>query len=547
MEAGKRLLRWGVGYGFSPAGVLDPVRVATDPTDRLGINEGMPMARVDLFRRESSLTVAAAAPRFFRHGGGAVPTRIVAARLRTVLPGGVEVAMIASAAPDAGPSWGGTITHVVGQRLEWHAEVIEQDAKAARAISAVAGVQYTFLAGVNVVLEYHRNGRGLDGAEWNATLRGSRDPGPMPGRQQFLFMRAALPGGDAAFEPELIVIAGLDDGSRTRNERGERREDRVQLRACDRLIGDRRSIAGLGAVVDVADGWRDGALLTLMPSLPRTDAFGFEVLLPTRRNAGAVILRTLIIDQLIALPVALVLTSVGGNFGGCWSSPPYSQAAACSAAHIADDDRLAGRPVGLDRAGRSWLAFACGVAGAETARRLCAVICGPQFNAGPPYVSWAIGATIALLVGGVMMTVRQLRTRLVSTELEALQARINPHFLFNTLNSIAALIREDPARAEAMTLQLSALFRTRCRPRGPGSSRSVRSWSSSRVTWRSSRSGSARLTSAIDGCGAARSADSRADRPAARGECDQAWRSPYSCASRWIAACAAGEREISCT
>jgi len=44
-------------------------------------------------------------------------------------------------------------------------------------------------------------------------------------------------------------------------------------------------------------------------------------------------------------------------------------------------------------------------------------------------------------------------------ELKALQARINPHFLFNTLNSIAALISEDPKKAEEMTEKLSALFR----------------------------------------------------------------------------------------
>jgi sensor histidine kinase YesM len=44
-------------------------------------------------------------------------------------------------------------------------------------------------------------------------------------------------------------------------------------------------------------------------------------------------------------------------------------------------------------------------------------------------------------------------------ELRALQARINPHFLFNTLNSIASLISEDPQKAEEMIEKLSALFR----------------------------------------------------------------------------------------
>ena len=36
--------------------------------------------------------------------------------------------------------------------------------------------------------------------------------------------------------------------------------------------------------------------------------------MPTRRNVGTVLLRTLVIDQLIAVPVALVLTSALGGF-----------------------------------------------------------------------------------------------------------------------------------------------------------------------------------------------------------------------------------------
>jgi LytS/YehU family sensor histidine kinase len=43
--------------------------------------------------------------------------------------------------------------------------------------------------------------------------------------------------------------------------------------------------------------------------------------------------------------------------------------------------------------------------------------------------------------------------------LQALQAKINPHFLFNTLNTIAGLISEAPQRAEAVVVKLSKLFR----------------------------------------------------------------------------------------
>lgn len=44
-------------------------------------------------------------------------------------------------------------------------------------------------------------------------------------------------------------------------------------------------------------------------------------------------------------------------------------------------------------------------------------------------------------------------------ELHALQSRINPHFLFNSFNSIASLISVDPDGAEKMIVQLSELFR----------------------------------------------------------------------------------------
>ena len=44
-------------------------------------------------------------------------------------------------------------------------------------------------------------------------------------------------------------------------------------------------------------------------------------------------------------------------------------------------------------------------------------------------------------------------------ELDALQARIRPHFLFNSLNTAAELTQEDPEAAEAALLNLASLFR----------------------------------------------------------------------------------------
>jgi sensor histidine kinase YesM len=44
-------------------------------------------------------------------------------------------------------------------------------------------------------------------------------------------------------------------------------------------------------------------------------------------------------------------------------------------------------------------------------------------------------------------------------KLQSLESRVHPHFLFNTLNSISALVRQDPAAAEELIQRLAALLR----------------------------------------------------------------------------------------
>lgn len=53
----------------------------------------------------------------------------------------------------------------------------------------------------------------------------------------------------------------------------------------------------------------------------------------------------------------------------------------------------------------------------------------------------------------------ELESRLTRARLEALRMQLNPHFLFNTLNSIASLIQEEPQAAEEMIEALSDLLR----------------------------------------------------------------------------------------
>jgi sensor histidine kinase YesM len=52
------------------------------------------------------------------------------------------------------------------------------------------------------------------------------------------------------------------------------------------------------------------------------------------------------------------------------------------------------------------------------------------------------------------------RRLVTEAQLASLESRVQPHFLFNTLNSIAALIPQDPGGAERMTGQLASLLRS---------------------------------------------------------------------------------------
>ena len=53
----------------------------------------------------------------------------------------------------------------------------------------------------------------------------------------------------------------------------------------------------------------------------------------------------------------------------------------------------------------------------------------------------------------------QLEAQLVKTELQVLKMQLHPHFLFNTLNTISALIHESPEEADEMISQLGDLLR----------------------------------------------------------------------------------------
>jgi len=95
-------------------------------------------------------------------------------------------------------------------------------------------------------------------------------------------------------------------------------------------------------------------------------------------------------------------------------------------------------------------------------------------------VSLKVSVFVALLIGVAEVMFRRLRGQLEDTRLQlrtqelereralklasqarlaSLEARLHPHFLFNTLNSISSLIPADPQRAERLIERMAALLR----------------------------------------------------------------------------------------
>jgi signal transduction histidine kinase len=118
-----------------------------------------------------------------------------------------------------------------------------------------------------------------------------------------------------------------------------------------------------------------------------------------------------------------------------------------------------------------------------TAGTIFALYLFPLFVLADPRQAFALAAInsiVALLVGSVAYAYEGMRWRLAESlreveevrlvearlqeqaaraELSALQARINPHFFFNTLNTISSLVARDPERAEEIVVTLAELFR----------------------------------------------------------------------------------------
>src|ERR1700747_912456 len=85
-----------------------------------------------------------------------------------------------------------------------------------------------------------------------------------------------------------------------------------------------------------------------------------------------------------------------------------------------------------------------------------------------PWVQAAIYASSIMVIGTelkifngvrIQMKLEEQHLLLLQARMEALQNQINPHFLFNTLNSVSSLVRFDPDTAREVIIKLATILR----------------------------------------------------------------------------------------
>jgi hypothetical protein len=144
--AGRKMVRWGTGYAFTSAGVLDPPRDPTNPTDRLNTNEGRDMVKADWVKGSHALSAAWSTADFARKG---VSVRDTTAFRYNVLVHGFDTSLIAGYDRGSDAFGALTFTRVLGQAWEVHGESTWRDGEA-----ILLGAKYTTASGVTFIGEF---------------------------------------------------------------------------------------------------------------------------------------------------------------------------------------------------------------------------------------------------------------------------------------------------------------------------------------------------------------------------------------------------------
>lgn len=203
--AGRRMVRWSNGYAFAPAGVLDPPRSPTNPTDRLGVNQGRDMIKIDFTHQQQGLQIAWSSAMLAPAGSNSKDT---AALRYNALVRGFDASLIYAFDRNGDGSVGAlTFTRVLGQAWEIHSDAVWRQQAA-----LLLGGKYTTSSGVTWIGEYFTR---PDIAYYRNTALS-----PGKGRQHYAFLNAAksrlreLPEWKQ-WDLSAMAVSNLTDGSMT--------------------------------------------------------------------------------------------------------------------------------------------------------------------------------------------------------------------------------------------------------------------------------------------------------------------------------------------
>jgi hypothetical protein len=204
LMAGRRMVRWGTGYAFTAAGVLDPPRMPTNPTDRLNLNQGRDMVKADWVRGPHAVTVAWSTAALTPASSNLHDTT---AFRYNVLVHGFDTSLIAGD-ERGGDAFGAlTFTRVLGQAWEIHGEGAWREQGA-----VLLGGKYTTASGITFIGEFY--------SPPNIPYYRDMTISPLAGRQHYAFFDAAKSRlrerpGWKEWDLDAYVVANLNDRSCT--------------------------------------------------------------------------------------------------------------------------------------------------------------------------------------------------------------------------------------------------------------------------------------------------------------------------------------------
>jgi hypothetical protein len=222
---GKKILKWGTGYGFNPTGVVEPQRTPSDPSDRLNQNDGRNLVSLTAFFGKTSITAvylndARYANSTFQWGASELAVRAY------TFVSGLDVSLVGHYRERERLEIGANASYVIGDDLELHGEILGKRGSSMLYhtiitsdtaeqifdsypyeplygdsrklfLKTLVGGQYTFRSGINVALEYYHNDDGLSVGQWKRWMN-------------FVKFQDAVQGGSVQVPPSLAGLSRVN-------------------------------------------------------------------------------------------------------------------------------------------------------------------------------------------------------------------------------------------------------------------------------------------------------------------------------------------------